>query len=1324
MANASFGVNIIPKNNTVTIGNSDSPWTIVSPSLTGVPTAPTAAAGTHTLQVATTEFVENAKPSVMTGATSSADGTSGLVPAPTTNDTYKFLKGDGTWEATGKPMVILSYGNSTWTDFINAYNNNVIVYCRASSNSNPASGSQTRMAFMAYVNDATNPTNVEFQYYRSMSSHSASQQGDQVFVYKLTSSNGGTWTVTTREADTKIVAGTNLSSSYASGVLTINGNYSNFTGATSENAGSAGLVPAPATNERNKFLKGDGTWGSIDSKADKVQNAVDGNLAALDSNGNLVDSGKRAGDFIPTSAKGSNSGVAELDAYGHVPSTQLPSYVDDVLEYSEKDYTYYSEWVPGNSYNVGDKVKITAQDIGYKCKVANSSTVINDAEWDEMTRFPDSGESDKIYIATDTNKTYRWGGSTYVIVGSDLALGETMVTAYRGDRGAAAYAAAVTNVESSPTSESTNLITSGGVYTALNLKAPKAHPVFTGTISMGRSSGLSFGINSVATGSDVTASGAYSHAEGDTTTASGTASHTEGYSSAASGAYSHAEGFGTTASHKCQHVFGEYNVADSSAAEATANGNYVEIVGNGVNDSSRSNARVLDWNGNERLRGNIYVGCNANSSGGTMLKNNVAVYGTKDLASWNEWVSGTSYAVGAKVKITDSPAVDGYICNTANDDSVFVYSKWDQVTVFPAVGDTDMLYVDEANKELYYWDGTQYVSVGGGKGGNSGLITVTGTITNIAGSYATNIIDDRVASTMKPLLIEVSNPTAFNDDINVTCNNGYVTVSCNSVAGSSDISISMMGSMLNSSEFDALNGRLNNSFVEYAFSEQAIISAVEAVEGCTGCVVRVNHSNVSVDGQAAKSIQVFANGGTKANVATAIATANTSGLTTVGTLTQDVDGETIRFSRPTLLAVGFYITITGLTTLDLTTLGATIQTNVSNYVNNLKIGEQLSCGRVRDTVIATIGATGDEYSIDISCSGAHGVERNYLTPAWNEKFTVVSTSNITVTSSVSVINILNTTAKTVVGAIDEHESDIVSINNQLNSLSLGYETVSDWDAFVPQDSSKATKRQGLSTGGTATGVPFNGDNATFYGTVEGYPNYWTQKLTVQYATTTSNRNRQFVRCCLGNGSSPTAWEELASTANMADIEASVALRTTNGKAPRSITTGQYIFWNHELYRTTASISGNGNLTEGTNVVKVKMTNASSPAGALNELSAGIASIRSFTTLFAGQLNDPTAEASALNDVVSNYYFIILHFQTNAEHLYQIIPTDKMPSSSHSIHATIVGNSSSGQITYPPSYNASINIQFPTSGTVKCTMNINNNVNFKISLVNIWGIMKK
>lgn len=116
-------------------------------------------------------------------------------------------------------MTILSYGSSTWADFEAAYNANKVVYCRASSNANPASGSQTRLAFMAYVNNATTPTNVEFQYYRSVKSHTASQQGDQVFVYKLDKTSG--WSVTVREAYTKIVAGTGLDSSYANGTLSL-----------------------------------------------------------------------------------------------------------------------------------------------------------------------------------------------------------------------------------------------------------------------------------------------------------------------------------------------------------------------------------------------------------------------------------------------------------------------------------------------------------------------------------------------------------------------------------------------------------------------------------------------------------------------------------------------------------------------------------------------------------------------------------------------------------------------------------------------------------------------------------------------------------------------------------------------------------------------------------------------------------------------------------------------------------------------------------------------------------------------------------------------
>ena len=159
-----------------------------------------------------------------TGATSSAAGAHGLVPAPAAGDQDKVLMGDGTWETLPAPeLVEMYYGESNaWAKFIAAYQARCIVYCRASSNSNPATGAKTRKAFMAYVNNETAPTEVEFQYYRSVATHTASQQGDQVFVYKLTPANGGTWSVITRNTFTKIVAGTNMTSSYSNGTLTLN----------------------------------------------------------------------------------------------------------------------------------------------------------------------------------------------------------------------------------------------------------------------------------------------------------------------------------------------------------------------------------------------------------------------------------------------------------------------------------------------------------------------------------------------------------------------------------------------------------------------------------------------------------------------------------------------------------------------------------------------------------------------------------------------------------------------------------------------------------------------------------------------------------------------------------------------------------------------------------------------------------------------------------------------------------------------------------------------------------------------------------------------
>lgn len=109
-----------------------------------------------------------------------------------------------------------------------------------------------------------------------------------------------------------------------------------------------------------------------------------------------------------------------------------------------------------------------------------------------------------------------------------------------------------------------------------------------------------------AEGYGTTASGGFAHAEGNRSTASGIYSHSEG-TGIAIGANSHAEGVGTVAKHSAQHVGGRYNIADPSTAAATEIGTYVEIIGNGTGAAARSNARTLDWDGNETLAGDLTI---------------------------------------------------------------------------------------------------------------------------------------------------------------------------------------------------------------------------------------------------------------------------------------------------------------------------------------------------------------------------------------------------------------------------------------------------------------------------------------------------------------------------------------------------------------------------------------------------------------------------------------------------------------------------------------------------------------------------------------------
>lgn len=237
--------------------------------------------------------------------------------------------------------------------------------------------------------------------------------------------------VTTIDADKKLIIQSELDSAVAGKVDKVTGKGLSANDYTNADKAIVDGVTAALATKVDK-VDGKGLSANDYTNADKA--IVDGVTTAL--------AGK-----VDTSSVGAASGVAELDANGKVPSSQLPSYVDDVLEYAS------------------------------------------------LSNFPAEGETGKIYIAKDTNKTYRWSGTAYVEISESLALGETSSTAYAGNKGKAnadAIAAIKdgTSIDSfadvetalagkqgtltfddTPTDGSNNPVKSNGIYDALATKA-------------------------------------------------------------------------------------------------------------------------------------------------------------------------------------------------------------------------------------------------------------------------------------------------------------------------------------------------------------------------------------------------------------------------------------------------------------------------------------------------------------------------------------------------------------------------------------------------------------------------------------------------------------------------------------------------------------------------------------------------------------------------------------------------------------------------------------------------------------------------------------
>lgn len=402
-----------------------------------------------------------------TGATSSVAGAHGLVPAPATADEYYVLSGDGHWvnvlktleheiyeeNAAGKsgPMVWDGDGNviildsgvipsQSELDKLSGIatgaevNQNAFSNVKVGSTTVAADGKTDTLELAASGNitltpDATNDkvtisTNAEAN------------------VITSVKQNGTALTITNKAVD--VTVPTKTSDLTNDSDFVEDANYvhtdNNFTsaektklsniaaGATAVTVDSAmsststnpvqnkviytelgkkvtavsgkGLSTKDFTAAYETKLQGIATGAEVNVNAD--WNASSGDAQILNKPTTL--SGYGITDALSSSLKGANNGLAELGSDGKVPSSQLPSYVDDVLEYSGQ------------------------------------------------SSFPSTGESGKIYVDTSTNKTYRWSGTAYVEISPSLVLGTTHATAGYGDESRAAYTHGVTNKGSAFTS--------------------------------------------------------------------------------------------------------------------------------------------------------------------------------------------------------------------------------------------------------------------------------------------------------------------------------------------------------------------------------------------------------------------------------------------------------------------------------------------------------------------------------------------------------------------------------------------------------------------------------------------------------------------------------------------------------------------------------------------------------------------------------------------------------------------------------------------------------------------------------------------------------
>lgn len=531
------------------------------------------------------------------------------------------------------------------------------------------------------------------------------------------------------------------------------------------------LVSTTASGKVDKVSgKGLSTNDYTDNDKTALQTTIPGRISAIEQ------------------AKGANGGYAELDNAGKVPSSQLPSFVDDVLEYAS------------------------------------------------LGNFPLTGESGKIYIALDTNKTYRWSGSAYVEISSSLALGETSSTAYRGDRGKAAYdhAAAkgsafdsglykiATNDQGHVTgatavaksditglgipAQDTTYSNKSAVSEGTDVSLVTTGEKYTWNHKVGEDQGSSnagkvLGINAqgIVEPTEMKAGGSTYYAVCDT------AANTQVKAVTISDITELKAGLSVRIKFTNAHSYNGQPKLQINSLTA------IGIVRNGT-----TAAAIYEWNAGEVLDF-VYDGTNFAIVAGAIPT--TTYYGSRiklssSTSSTSEALAATPKGVKAAYDLANSKAA-----NTAFTGATSSADGVKGLVPAPLAGEHKLYLKGDGT-----WAEPDGVRL---------YVADLDSVTNTSGSYTHTSTVTGMTSDLKAVLIECSNPEIFRDKVTVTTGSGTVTLTCADVAGTSTVRVSFAvqgnANPLNSTEYAALDARIGDLSDLETADKSSVVGAVNAL---------------------------------------------------------------------------------------------------------------------------------------------------------------------------------------------------------------------------------------------------------------------------------------------------------------------------------------------------------------------------------------------------------------------------------------------------------------------------------------------------------------